>query len=83
MVDWTFWGSPRAWKMIGLGSLLVVVALVVSLLGARTPLLWIIVGAGAVLVAVPATYLVYWENWVLFKRERRMREKEGNRDTGH
>lgn len=75
MVDWTFWGSPRAWKMIGLGLLLVVVAFVLFLLGVRTSLLWMIVGIGFLLATVPAFYLIFWENWVLFRGERRMRER--------
>jgi hypothetical protein len=70
MVDWEFWGSKKAWIAMGIGGLMLIVAIPLILnektLGAGVALAII----GAIDFCVVGYYLVYWENWLLLQKKK-------------
>ncbi len=74
MVDREFWGSPLAWKVIGIGILFMVLGLAAQLLGAGLCLMFGLVLIGAVLAGGAVGYLLWWENWSLLKEKEEREE---------
>jgi hypothetical protein len=71
MVDKEFWGDPRAWGLICIGLLLIVLGLIVQKVGAGLCWVFGLPLAGVLLAGIAVYYLVWWENWSL------LREKKG------
>ncbi|UCE80578.1 MAG: hypothetical protein JSV94_05340 [Methanobacteriota archaeon] len=73
MVDWEFWGSPKVWKTMGVGFLLIIVGLTLLWVGVDSGIAEAPIMIGMVIVGISTLYLVYWENWVLLRRKGKSR----------
>jgi len=70
MVNREFWGNPKAWKIIGIGFLLIVFGLAMMALGVAIAIAGIPAFIGVLVVGVSVYYLVYWENWLLLRKKK-------------
>lgn len=71
MVDWEFWGSPKVWKIMGVGFLLILLGVTLRWAGVDSTLEWTLALIGVAIVMVSTFYFAFWENWVLLRQRNR------------